>query len=682
MHPTKRARRRGRRPHPVGTVLLAIVSVTSQMVALAAITGTVSTTAHRAPNAVMASALLRGMTASPTQLAGAKPAERIEVPSGAAQCPNSGAGAACSHATAATQAGSSSVPEGLTACPSDGAKSVDAPGACSADGQPAATAGGAPVRLTPVLPTVTLGVDKTVLASGSPALLVATSSADVTGTPWAIQIFDMTSRTPVGACAQSSVCTVAYTGKAGRRSFSAYVMTPGQKVPTSGAAASNRVDVKWLGVSIAVKNPSIVAPGKPITFTASASENVAQIGYRIELRDAASGQRMTFCSQGTTCSTSLVEPTAGTRTLSAALVAQSPASHSGTVSLSPTSGNVSGTWLGVSLVSSSTGGLSGGGAVSLTATANADLSQTPWSIYIQNDAGQQVGQPCNAVVCSATISVGANDHSTYRAIIARTSTSPSAPSPLGVVLRQAPANSARLDLQASSQLVRPTRMLWGVDSCKNYVDSGLLGQVQSQLGTPDFWGRYLPPTGNCPGLSGAEIQAAHARHMGILPIYNDYDCSAVSGDAAGSSYGLAAVQWAWNDLIPPGTAIAVDIEPPGDACPGAANVDKGFIEGWFDQIATAKFVPAFYGNTSGGSAFATAWCAAVAERPDIADHSFLWSFEPSLIQGHGRASAPVFEPYWAGCAGHYQVWQYSLSAGSDPDVDVDLSSTDFPFWWP
>ncbi|HET7467169.1 MAG TPA: glycoside hydrolase domain-containing protein [Candidatus Dormibacteraeota bacterium] len=681
MQPTKRVPRRGRKPQSVGAVLLAIVSVSAQMVALAAFTGAVPPTAARTPNAVMAAALLRGLAPSPAPLAGAALAERIEVPTGSAQCPNSGAGAACTHASALTQPGSSSLPDGLAACPPDGDKSVDAPGACTAAAVPV-EAGDAPTQLMPVLPTVTLSVDKTVLASDSTAVLVATATADVTGTPWAIQIFDMNSRTPVGACAQSSTCTVAYKGKAGQRTFVAYVMPPGQKVPTGAiASASNRVIVRWLGVDIAAAKPAIAAPGKPITFTATASENVSNIGYRIELRDSTSGQLLTFCSDGTTCSTSLVEPAAGTRTLTAALVAQSPASHAGTVSLNATSGTVSGTWLGVSLDSSSTAGLSGG-AVSLTATANADLSQTPWSIYIQNDAGQQIGLPCNARQCSATVNIGPNDKSSYRAIIAGAAGSPASSGPLGAVLRRVPAPAARLDLQASSQLVRPARMLWGVDSCKSFLDSGLLGQVTSSLGAPDFWGRYLPSTGYCPALSGAEIQAAHDRHMGILPIFNDYDCSAVSGNGTGTFYGQQAVGWTVTDRIPKGTAIAIDIEPPGDACPGAANVDKGFIEGWYDGVVQAGYVPAFYGNTSGGSAFATAWCSAVAERPEIATHSYLWSFEPSLIQGHDRGSAPTFGPNYAGCSGHYVVWQYSLSAGSSPDVDADLASTEFPFWWP
>ena len=207
-------------------------------------------------------------------------------------------------------------------------------------------------------------------------------------------------------------------------------------------------------------------------------------------------------------------------------------------------------------------------------------------------------------------------------------------------------------------------------------------QVSGSLGAPDFWGRYLPNTTYCPGLSTPEVAAAHSRHMGILPIFNNYDCSNVAGNAAGASYGLAAVAYAQADLIPKGTAIAIDIEPPGDACPGAANVDEPFIVGWYDVISQAGYVPTYYGNTAPGSAFANAWCTTVADHPEVAPKAFLWSFEPSLEIDHTRQSAPVYAPYYSGCGGHYVVWQYSLSAGSAPDVDVDEATTDFPFWWP
>lgn len=205
--------------------------------------------------------------------------------------------------------------------------------------------------------------------------------------------------------------------------------------------------------------------------------------------------------------------------------------------------------------------------------------------------------------------------------------------------------------------------------------------VTLTLGRPDFWGRYLTDS-VCPALSSREVRAAHARHMGILPIFNEADCSAVQGRDRSTAYGLGALKRAIEDGIPPGTAIAIDIEPVGGACPGAAHVDKAFIEGWFDVISWAGYAPAFYGNTIPHSAFANAWCAAVLERPEIAAKSYLWSFEPSLVHiSHLAKNAPAFGPDDPGCLSRLAVWQYSITP-SKPDVDVDLASSDFPFWWP
>ena len=229
-------------------------------------------------------------------------------------------------------------------------------------------------------------------------------------------------------------------------------------------------------------------------------------------------------------------------------------------------------------------------------------------------------------------------------------------------------------------------LLWGVDSCSPYADHPLRGPgtlpvVTLVQGRPDFWGRYLTDS-VCPALSTREVHAAHARHMGILPIFNEGDCSAVQGRDRSTAYGLGALKRAIEDGIPAGTAIAIDIEPAGSVCPGAARVDKGFIQGWFDVMRWSGYTPAFYGNTIPGSAFANAWCAAVLERPEIAVNSFLWSFEPSLVHvSHAAGNAPAFEPDDPGCPGRLAVWQYSITP-SKPDVDVDLASSDFPFWWP
>jgi hypothetical protein len=228
--------------------------------------------------------------------------------------------------------------------------------------------------------------------------------------------------------------------------------------------------------------------------------------------------------------------------------------------------------------------------------------------------------------------------------------------------------------------------LWGVDSCKAFTQdwwgtTGLLPQVIASYGSPDFWGRYLTDT-VCPHISADEIATAARDHMGILPIYNDYDCSNVSSYATGHSYGDSAVQAAESLGIPEGRVLAIDIEPPGAACPGAANVDSGFIEGWYDAVFGGGYAPGYYGNGTNGSEFGSAWCATVGVLPNIARDSYLWSFEPSLQGGYTKSTAPDYAPYNPGCAGIAAAWQYELSAGSDPDVDSDEALSQLPLWYP
>ena len=94
-------------------------------------------------------------------------------------------------------------------------------------------------------------------------------------------------------------------------------------------------------------------------------------------------------------------------------------------------------------------------------------------------------------------------------------------------------------------------------------------------------------------------------------------------------------------------------------------------------------MPAFYGNGGAGSVFASAYCAAVTARPEVANNSHLWTFEPSLWGGYSKGNAPDWGlAYNTQCPEHGTVWQYMLSAGSTPDVDHDLMVSDFPLWYP
>ena len=252
----------------------------------------------------------------------------VEVPSGAQPCPNSGLGASCSNGAVATRD----------------------PGSAS-DAQSSLTTTNEALQPRQSTPQLELSADKPTLAAGDPALLSVSTVVSASGLPWALEIFDQTTQALVGACAQASICEVSLTAEAGAHTFIAYLAVPSSTIPVEGIrVTSNTLDVRWLGVTLAASNPSVVGPGSAVTFTATASDEVSEIGYEIELVDATTGQLLTYCSQGTTCSTSLVEPGAGTHQVVADLIL-APVSFE----LQPTleqSAPVSATWLSIVLSAS------------------------------------------------------------------------------------------------------------------------------------------------------------------------------------------------------------------------------------------------------------------------------------------------------------------------------------------
>jgi len=567
--------------------------------------------------------------------------------------------------------GVASLPRGLAACAGDEAKSIfGAVGACP----PASTAPSKSVaanedRLRPTTPKIELSADRDVVGAGVAILLSVSTSISATGTRWALEIFDQTTKALVAGCARGSACRVAFSAEAGAHTFVAYLAVPSPSLPIQGIRLqSNSLNVSWLGITLAASSLTLVGPGQGVVFTATASVEVGEIGFQIQLFDTTTGEMLTFCAEGTSCSMSLIEPVAGIHRIVASLV-----SARGLKLAPETSAPVSATCLGV-IVTATPYPMQGGASV-ITATANADLAKTQWAIFIFMSPEFLIGHPCAAATCTVSLTLHGTNTPSFFAIVASEDS-----------VIKAGSVSIRLP-QARSAVVTPAWMLWGVDSCAAFTQNaagttGLLAQVNSALGRPDFWGRYLPTTGNCQALSQTEVAAARNHHMGILPIYKDYDCSAVSGYAAGSAYAASAVRIAIADQIPLGTGIAIDIEPPGDACPGAANVDVGFITGWYEGITAAGYAPVYYGNSTPGSAFGSAWCATVSARPEIEAGSYLWSFEPDLVGGFTRGTAPSFAPYNSGCAGNYDAWQYRISDGSKPDVDHDEATSHLPIWYP
>ena len=522
---------------------------------------------------------------------------------------------------------------------------------------------------------LTLKVTSTGVRSGQSVILTATATLNVAATGTAIEIVDETLNTVIGACGQGSQCSVAYATQGGPHTFAAFILTATEVAPaaSSSLVASNTVKVDWLGVTLS-SDKTAVGPGHWITMTAKSTIDVARSGHVLEIYDYSAGKLLTYCSQGTTCSTSVSMSNSAAHVIVGYMSGKPDA----------LSMPVSATWLSVSLVASTV--LQSNDTVSLKASTNADLSKTPWSLGIYDRNGVLVSPLCKSGYTCAGSSPAGN--SPYTALVG-------APAPLGLaqgIVKRVTnkANQTIADVQARSAAVEPARILWGVDSCKALTTdgtsaNGVYADVSYYIGAPSFWGRYLTDT-VCPGISAAEVAVAHRLRLGILPIYNDYNCSAVSGYDTGSAYAQEATTAAARLGIPAGRAIAIDIEPPGDACPGAGSIDAGFIQGWYDGVTAAHYAPTYYGNGTAGSEFAGAWCAAISPtvgRPEIAASSYLWSFEPSFVSAGGKGSPPAFTPYESGCGGNMVAWQYMIGTFSpNPDIDMDEALTTLPLWFP
>jgi hypothetical protein len=537
--------------------------------------------------------------------------------------------------------------------------------------------------VTPSVPMSTLRPDRsalrldltainTFISPGEKAILTATADSSVTGTNSAIEIFDQTTHTLAGTCSRASQCIVAYSAASGIHTFAAFITRLGTQPPADVASlASNQVSVTWSGLTLRA-NETIVAPGKPVTFTATSTFDVSKSGRTIVIYDNTAKQKLTFCSRGTTCSTSLTLASGGVHEIVGQVSGQPQSSSPG----------ITTTWLAAAL-SGKTTHPQAGGTVHLTATANADLTNTPWSLGIYDEHSQLVGKACKSgSTCSADVTLGSGPTPFFTAVIGALP-SPDAPaSVLGQLLRTVEGPTSLVNIQARSAATQPARILWGVDSCKSLTT--ILPQVVARFGTPDFWGRYLTNTG-CPGISGAEIATAARLHMGILPIYNEYNCSRVDSYPTGHRYATEATSAAVSLGIPKGRVLAIDIEPYGEQCPGAINVDAGFVQGWFDGVSEAGYAPTYYGNGTAGTEFATAWCAAVAAQPEIANRAYLWSFQPSLLGNFTKANAPGFAPYEPGCRGQMFAWQYQIDSsmsGPNSDVDHDEALSTLPLWYP
>ncbi len=201
---------------------------------------------------------------------------------------------------------------------------------------------------------------------------------------------------------------------------------------------------------------------------------------------------------------------------------------------------------------------------------------------------------------------------------------------------------------------------WGIDTVDNVESGNIIAQTTSELGAPQFVGRYLIYSSE---LSNAEAQYIHQQGLPIL-LLDDPNRAFTSGatDAA------QAIAQATSLGVAHGVAIFRDVET-------SDPISATYIAAYVAAFAGSGYVAAFYENPING-AFSGAYCSLVTGDPAAVRGVLLYSSEPEHTGSDPHRSArPHFGPNVPACANHTAAWQYLerglFPSGTWPNVDVD-----------
>lgn len=148
--------------------------------------------------------------------------------------------------------------------------------------------------------SVSLVANPTTVEVGSPTTLTATTSADLSSSPFFVQIYDTSTGTLVQSCGGASPCTATFTGsQAATDSFVAYVAPYATSSPLKSSQAESTTSyVTWSGQGFGLS--LAVAPGTA-TATATVPQNPGP--YAVEIFDeTAGGALLSSCDSVAVCS--------------------------------------------------------------------------------------------------------------------------------------------------------------------------------------------------------------------------------------------------------------------------------------------------------------------------------------------------------------------------------------------
>jgi Domain of unknown function (DUF1906) len=201
---------------------------------------------------------------------------------------------------------------------------------------------------------------------------------------------------------------------------------------------------------------------------------------------------------------------------------------------------------------------------------------------------------------------------------------------------------------------------WGIDTVDNVETGNIIAQTRTDLGAPQFVGRYLIYSSE---LSSAEAQYIHQQGLSIL-LLDDPNRAFTSGTIDARQ----AIAQARSLGVAHGVAVFRDVET-------SDPISATYIAAYVAAFAGSGYVAGFYENPINGS-FAGAYCSVAASNPAAVRGVLLYSSEPEQTGSNPRRSArPHYAPNAPGCANHTAAWQYLerglFPPGTWPNVDVD-----------
>jgi hypothetical protein len=197
---------------------------------------------------------------------------------------------------------------------------------------------------------VVLTANRQLATVGEAVTLTATASANVFGTPWKIQIYDLTEGKRVVACSSGTVCTATDSrpnkdNQATLHEYQADVASNFSTPPPANIQAQSAVvPVAWgAAPALALTAAPAAAPtGTVITLTAASTRAAGELGFAVQIYDQDSGVRVVSCTTGQTCSVDVTSASAVSHTYIA--YQAEPAATAPPPNVQATSNSATATW--------------------------------------------------------------------------------------------------------------------------------------------------------------------------------------------------------------------------------------------------------------------------------------------------------------------------------------------------